>query len=61
VVVWPGHDDSGPIIDVSKWRLSSGEAVSPLVWSPHLTSPLGEPIAASNLRVINRTMAYRCH
>ena len=48
--VEPSHDDSGPIIDVAQWKLSSGEPVSPLVWSAGLTSPLGENLARSNLR-----------
>ena len=55
-----GSNESGPIIDVGRWKLSSGEAVSPLVWSPSLASPLGQPLARSQLRVINRTLAYRC-
>ena len=41
----PESDQSGPLIDVSKWKLSSGEAVSPLVWSPGFASPLGKPFA----------------
>eukprot|EP01051_Picozoa_sp_SAG22_P018421 SAG22_NODE_3097_length_1945_cov_1.362405_2_plen_70_part_00 len=56
----PSSDKSGPIIDASEWKLSSGEPISPLVWSPGLVSPLGAPLARSNLRVINRTLAYRC-
>ena len=48
--VEPTHDDSGPIIDVAQWKLSSGEPVSPLVWSAGLTSPLGENLARSNIR-----------
>lgn len=52
----------GPIVDVgSSLRLSTGEAVSPLVWSPHLTSPLGLPLKDVGLRVVNRTDFYRCH
>jgi hypothetical protein len=35
-----GHD-GGPILNVSDWTLSDGESVSPLVWSPKLSSPLG--------------------
>merc|ERR1711871_161702 len=50
--VEPSSDESGPIIVVSKWKLSSGEAISPLVWSPNLVSPLGVPLSRSNLRVI---------
>jgi hypothetical protein len=55
-----GSNESGPIIDVGRWKLSSGEAISPLVWSSSLASPLGQPLARSQLRVINRTLAYRC-
>ncbi|CAE7690328.1 unnamed protein product [Symbiodinium necroappetens] len=51
----------GPILDVAKdLVLSSGEAVSPLVWSPRLTSPLGIPLKNVGLRVVNRTSFYRC-
>jgi len=51
----------GPILDVAKdLVLSSGEAVSPLVWSPRLTSPLGIPMKNVGLRVVNRTTFYRC-
>ena len=50
--VEPSHDDSGPIIDVAQWKLSSGEPVSPLVWSAGLTSPLGENLARSNIRCV---------
>ena len=50
--VEPAHDDSGPIVDVAEWKLSSGEPVSPLVWSAGLISPLGENLARSNLRCV---------
>ena len=50
--VEPTHDNSGPIIDVAQWKLSSGEPVSPLVWSAALTSPLGENLARSNIRCV---------
>lgn len=51
---YPGLD-GGPVVDVKDLRLSNGEAVSPLVWSPYLTSPLGEPLRNTGLRVVNRT------
>ena len=57
------HDvdfEGGDIVDVAKLQLSSGESVSPLPWSPLLASPLGEPLAAVGLRVVNRTEHYRC-
>merc|ERR1740117_1394461 len=50
----------GDVIDVRNLRLSSGEEVSPLVWSPRLVSPLGEPLRNVGLRVVNRTDFYRC-
>lgn len=53
--------DGGEVIDVANLKLSNGEEVSPLVWSPRLTSPLGVPIARTSLRVVNRTDFYRCH
>lgn len=55
----PAHDNSGPLVDVAEWKLSSGEPVSPLVWSAGLTSPLGENLARSNLRCVAR-LAQRC-
>jgi len=74
-VTWAKADDSDPasavapreanmeggaIIDVKGLRLSNGEPGSPLVWSPQLTSPLGEPLRNVGLRMVNRTAAYRC-
>jgi len=64
-VTWAMPDDNrdiegGTIIDVKDLRLSNGEPGSPLVWSPLLTSPLGEPLRNVGLRVVNRTAAYRC-
>ena len=59
--VEPSSDESGEIVDVAGWQLSSGEPATPLVWSPGFASALGEPLARSNLRVLNRTAAYRCH
>eukprot|EP00697_Spironema_sp_BW2_P009572 gnl/Spiro4/24526_TR12160_c0_g1_i1.p1 gnl/Spiro4/24526_TR12160_c0_g1~~gnl/Spiro4/24526_TR12160_c0_g1_i1.p1 ORF type:complete len:448 (+),score=35.16 gnl/Spiro4/24526_TR12160_c0_g1_i1:40-1383(+) len=52
--------DGGPIVDARHLRLSSGEDVSPLVWSPALTSPLGVPLRGVGLRFVNRTDTYRC-
>lgn len=53
--------DGGVVVDVSRdLRLSTGEAVSPLVWSPRLTSALGTPLKDVGLRVVNRTSFYRC-
>lgn len=52
--------DGGPVIDVKDLKLSSGESVSPLVWSPRLTSPLGKELKDIGLRVVNRTHFYRC-
>lgn len=65
-VTWsPVGDDpvlnGGIVIDVAEsLRLSTGEAVSPLVWSPNLRSPLGKPLKDVGLRVVNRTAFYRC-
>ena len=52
--------DGGAVIDVADLKLSNGEAVSPLVWSPVLTSPMGKPMKDVGLRVVNRTDFYRC-
>lgn len=52
--------DGGPVIDVHDLKLSSGESVSPLVWSPRLTSPTGVALKDIGLRVVNRTEFYRC-
>lgn len=52
--------DGGEVLDVGSLKLSSGEAVSPLVWSPRLTSPIGTPLRTVGLRIINRTEWYRC-
>ena len=56
----PPTFEGGEVVDVAKLRLTNGESVSPLPWSPQLTSPLGEPLAAVGLRVVNRTEHYRC-
>ena len=52
--------DGGAVIDVKDLKLSSGESVSPLVWSPRLSSPLGVPLKNVGLRIVNRTDFYRC-
>jgi hypothetical protein len=52
--------DGGPVLDVKNLMLSSGEHVSPLVWSPRLSSPIGQPLKNVGLRVVNRTEFYRC-
>lgn len=60
----PGEDPEahgGPVLDVATGlRLSTGQAVSPLVWSPRLTSPLGISLKDVGLRMVNRTAFYRC-
>lgn len=53
-------EDGGEVIDVKNLRLTNGQEVSPLVWSPFLSSPLGEPLREVGLRVVNRTDFYRC-
>ena len=55
-----GAHEGGPVVDVAGLALSDGTAASPLVWSPRLSSPLGEPLRSVGLRVVNRTDAYRC-
>ena len=55
-----GTLDGGPVLAASGLRLSSGEAVSPLVWSPRLASPVGKALKDDGLRVVNRTDFYRC-
>jgi hypothetical protein len=52
--------DGGPVVVVANLTLSNGESVSPLVWSPKLQSPLGQPLKDVGLRVVNRTDFYRC-
>jgi hypothetical protein len=54
------HYEGGHIIDVKDLKLSSGEVVSSLVWSPNLVSPLGTKMKNIGLRVVNRTDFYRC-
>lgn len=61
---WPGELspelDGGTVIDSAQLTLSDGTPVSPLVWAPGLTSPLGQPLKDSGLRFVNRTAHYRC-
>eukprot|EP00929_Paragymnodinium_shiwhaense_P075772 TRINITY_DN38784_c0_g2_i1.p1 TRINITY_DN38784_c0_g2~~TRINITY_DN38784_c0_g2_i1.p1 ORF type:complete len:453 (+),score=65.79 TRINITY_DN38784_c0_g2_i1:75-1433(+) len=65
-VTWSPVGDSpllngGPVLDTAQGlKLSSGQAVSPLVWSPRLTSPIGQPLKDVGLRLVNRTEFYRC-
>jgi hypothetical protein len=53
--------DGGDVIDVKDFTLSNGEAASPLVWSPFLTSVAGDALKDDGLRVVNRSDFYRCH
>ena len=54
-------DAGGPVIAVAGKYLSDGTTpLTPLVWAPQLASPLGEPLRNVGLRVVNRTMFYRC-
>ena len=57
----PGATHGDTVIDVADLTLTTGEHVSPLVWSPFLTSPAGDPLKDVGLRVVNRTDFYRCH
>mmetsp|Transcript_34628 Transcript_34628/g.77412 ORF Transcript_34628/g.77412 Transcript_34628/m.77412 type:complete len:234 (+) Transcript_34628:639-1340(+) len=52
--------DGGEVLDAADLTLTSGESVSPLVWSPRLASPLGLPVKNVGLRIVNRTEFYRC-
>lgn len=52
--------EGGEVVDAASMVLSSGEAASPLVWAPKLTSPLGVPLKDNGLRMVNRTTSYRC-
>lgn len=53
--------DGGKVLNVrTDLVLSSREAVTPLVWSPRLRSPLGRRLKDVGLRVVNRTAFYRC-
>ena len=57
-----GGSDGNTVIDVADLTLTTGEHVTPLVWSPFLTSPLGTDLSHDgSLRVVNRTDFYRCH
>ena len=57
----PGLDDGGSIVDAKGLTLSNGMSASPLVWSPSLSAPSGEPLKDVGLRMVNRTDTYRCH
>uniref|UniRef100_A0A6B2L825 Transglutaminase-like domain-containing protein n=1 Tax=Arcella intermedia TaxID=1963864 RepID=A0A6B2L825_9EUKA len=52
--------EGGPLVDVVNLKLTSGESVSPFVWSPKHTSPIGIPLNSIGVRVVNRTEFYRC-
>jgi len=52
--------DGGPVVDAQNLKLSDGTEVSPLVWSPGFSSPLGGAMKNVGLRMINRTATYRC-
>ncbi len=56
----PSSIDGGRVLDVASITLTSGEPVSPLVWSPMLKSPVGVSLVRESLRVVNRTDFYRC-
>lgn len=57
----PGLYHGGPVLDVAGKTLTDGTtALTPLVWSPRLTSPLGTPLRNVGMRVVNRTDFYRC-
>lgn len=52
--------NGGGFVDSAKLKLTSGEEVGPLVWSPYLSSPLGKPLGRMGLRLVNRSNFYRC-
>ena len=54
-----GGWEGGPILNARTLALSTGEPVSPLVWSAALRSPSGAPLARFG-RYVNRTEWYRC-
>jgi hypothetical protein len=57
----PGTNfNGGEVLSAKDLRLSNGEEVSPMVWSPYLSSPVGQPLKNDGLRVVNRTSFYRC-
>ena len=54
-------DEGGPVLSVAGKTLTDGKTpLTPLVWAPRLTSPLGQPMKDVGLRVVNRTEFYRC-
>ena len=53
--------EGGPVLSVAGKTLTDGKTpLTPLVWAPRLTSPLGQPMKDVGLRVVNRTEFYRC-
>eukprot|EP01059_Diplonema_ambulator_P023079 TRINITY_DN38483_c0_g1_i1.p1 TRINITY_DN38483_c0_g1~~TRINITY_DN38483_c0_g1_i1.p1 ORF type:complete len:411 (+),score=127.34 TRINITY_DN38483_c0_g1_i1:179-1234(+) len=54
----PLHQQGGEVLSGQDLRLTTGEPVSPLVWSPYLQDPMGRPIS-HQLRFVNRTDFYR--
>ena len=60
-VTWSLPQDDPEAFAVAGRLLTDGKtALTPLVWSPALASPLGQPLRDVGLRVINRTRFYRC-
>jgi hypothetical protein len=60
-VTWSLPQDDPEVLDVAGRLLTDGRtALTPLVWSPVLASPLGQPLRNVGLRVVNRTLFYRC-
>lgn len=55
-------DEGGPVLSVAGKSLTDGHTpLTPLVWAPQLTSPLGDKAMRDvGLRVVNRTEYYRC-
>jgi hypothetical protein len=57
----PSVDDGGPVLSVAGRSLTDGVTpLTPLVWAPQLSSPLGTQLRDVGLRVVNRTSFYRC-
>ena len=60
-VTWSLPRDDPEAFSVAGKLLTDGStALTPLVWSPVLASPLGQPLRDVGLRVVNRTRFYRC-
>ena len=55
-------DEGGPVLSVAGKSLTDGHTpLTPLVWAPQRTSPLGDKAMRDvGLRVVNRTEYYRC-